>query len=137
MNKKQTDLFLIEMGKIINGPPYHAVRDVFHRINSSRGTGKPPAITLQEWEQVQGTQLGVLQLGSWIRDKQLDPEKIATLVDEFRMEMMAKGKLYVDFKLTFQVYLTKGYLSRSLNFCRTAGKTVEGGTTIHTRGGAL
>lgn len=67
-------------------------------------------MTLKEWE-AQNGQLVFSMVEQWAKQKGFCPELLRQLVEEFRLEMTSKSKLYADFKATFQTYLNKGYLS--------------------------
>ena len=75
----------------------------------------------------------------WIRKKLLCPILIGKMIEEFRTEMIGKGKQYADFRAAFQTYLTKGYLSRSLSNCLLANSPhrSQDETIVYNRGGAL
>jgi len=68
-------------------------------------------MTIGEWEAVHG-ELCRDMLGGWVRERKFCPKLVEQLIGEFRLEMKGKGKLYADFKATFQTYLNKGYLSK-------------------------
>lgn len=71
-------------------------------------------MTLREWEATHG-ELRYEMFHQWVVQKQFCPTLVAKLVEEFRIEMASKAKLYADFKYTFQNYLNKGYLSLKPN----------------------
>lgn len=101
---------------------------------------KTSLVTLEQWEEKIGAQLNATMLASWCREKGLFHPTITRLIEEFRIEMMGKGKQYADFKSAFQTYLTKGYLSLTLigaqNLCKRESQAMAG-TTINRRGGDL
>lgn len=113
--------------------PYKLEPDKKNHINKS----KPKLMTIDQWEESVGAKLSTIMLLSWMQAKSLNPEIIHVLIEEFRIEMVGKGKQYADFRAAFQTYLTKGYLSRTLISCRTINTTTRDGTTIYNRGGGL
>lgn len=91
-------------------------------------------VTLLEWETARGKELHYTDLKEWLTKQNLDEFQVRLMIEEFRAEMTAKGKQYANFKAAFQTYLTKGYLSKTLNACLTANNRKDSDTTIHTRG---
>lgn len=69
-------------------------------------------MTLEEWEAAQGARLGLTPLMGWVTQKQFCPVLVRELIEEFRLEMIGKQKLYANFTATFQTYLNKGWLSK-------------------------
>lgn len=101
---------------------------------------KSSLITLQEWEAAQGCALNGSMISSWCREKGLYHPTITRLLEEFRIEMMSKGKQYADFKAAFQTYLTKGYLSLTLAGAQATSKreaSALDSTTVNRRGGDI
>lgn len=93
-------------------------------------------ITLEEWE-AQNGMLRSTMIWDWIRSQKLCPQITAKMIQEFREEMIAKGKQYANFKLAFQTYLTKGYLSKPLASCTLERSPYKAATVIETKGGVL
>lgn len=92
--------------------------------------------TLPVWEGFNGI-LTAHDIGSWIEQRQLCRRMVGQMILEFRDEMLAKGKQYANFKMAFQTYLTKGYLSKKLSDCSLANSPSNHQTVIHTKGGAI
>lgn len=94
--------------------------------------------TLQEWEALWCGPLNVQLMDTWATEKVLCKRQLAQLIEEFRTEMMAKNKMYADFKAAFQVYLTKGYLSKRIDQVKLApGEGNKWGNVQTTRGASL
>lgn len=90
-------------------------------------------VTLEQWEEINSSlAFPRNNVMGWARSKSLDPDKVMSMVHEFRHEMQAKGKQYANFRMAFITYLTKGYLSLKLSQCHR-----EDTTTIQTRGISL
>lgn len=73
----------------------------------------PKMVTLEEWEEAVGSPLRFEMVAKWTSQNQFCKVMVAKLIEEFRVEMQSKGKLYADFKATFQNYVNKGYLSKT------------------------
>lgn len=129
-------------------PPNHKVkavqiiRDAEQRLKLKGVNSKPrkPSgknlMTLQEWEE----QYGLLQpvnMTGWAASKKLCPRMLADMISEFRTEMMAKGKQYANFKMAFQTYLAKGYLSKTITACMLERSPYKTQTTLDNRGVTL
>ncbi len=145
MNKKQRESFLANI-KTLFDPTYREFEVVVSALdlalakpvktNKIRNTKAPSLMSLQEWEDKKSTQLSALMFGVWARDKGISIPVLASLIEEFRLEMMSKNKQYACFGTAFQVYLTKGYLSKSLYQAQLeSGRTAA--TSINRRGGDL
>lgn len=74
------------------------------KIKKPTGDGM---ITLPQWEVD-----NKWDLRQWVASNELCPHMVKDLLEEFRNEMMAKGKKYVDFRRAFILYVAKGYLSK-------------------------
>ena len=68
-------------------------------------------MTLMQWEEKQGKRLDVRHMLEWIEKNQYSIPVIHQLIEEFRIDMLSKGKEYACFRAAFQNYLNKGYLS--------------------------
>lgn len=68
-------------------------------------------MTLEEWEAIHGL-LSIEPLMGWVSQKTFCPVLVRELLQEFRIDQQSKGKLYADFRATFQNYVNKGYLSK-------------------------
>lgn len=88
--------------------PVTSPKDIDKKINKKN---KPKMVTIEEWEKISG-RLDLHSVKSWVVNHHFDQRAIAELIEEFRVEMGSKGKLYADFRLAFMTYLTKGYLSK-------------------------
>lgn len=86
-------------------------------------------MTLHEWEDREGKFLSAYMMVDWLKQNSMSMTAVAPLVEEFRQEMLAKGKQYANFKMAFQTYLTKGYLSKTMEQCKSQSQTI-----IHTKG---
>lgn len=129
-------------------PPNHItkavqiIRDAEQRLKIKGVTGRPRKatgknlMTLQEWEK-QHTALSVIMLTSWMDGRKLCYLTVGDMVEEFRGEMIAKGKQYANFKAAFMTYLAKGYLSKPITACTLERSTYKTQTVIETRGGVL
>lgn len=98
------------------------IRDAEQRLKLKGATSRPRKasgkglVTLQDWEAVHG-RLNASKMLDWLDTHKLSYIAVATMIDEFRAEMIAKGKQYVNFKAAFMTYLAKGYLSKSMATC--------------------
>lgn len=93
-------------------------------------------VTLEEWEVAHG-RLGIDHVIAWVNATKLCPRMIAAMIDEFRREMMAKGKQYANFKMAFQTYLGKGWLSKPITLCTLERSEFKSQTFIQTKGVSL
>lgn len=126
---------------------HKVVHDVHsnYSLNSPKETKekkytKTKLVTLQDWEAAQGCALNSSMISSWCREKGLYHPTITRLLEEFRIEMMSKGKQYADFKAAFQTYLMKGYLSLTLAGAQATSKREAAAldsTNVSRRGGDL
>jgi hypothetical protein len=89
-------------------------------------------VTLGEWEATEKAKGWCTRMMTWASENSLSPLAVDSLIEEFRSEMLAKGKKYADFYLAFQNYLRRGYLSKNLEQCRSQSQT-----TIQTKGISL
>lgn len=87
-------------------------------------------VTLEQWEEARGKELHFTDFKDWIFKTGLIEFQVRLMIEEFRAEMQAKGKQYANFKMAFQTYLTKGYLSKKFKECMAENHA----TVIHTRG---
>jgi hypothetical protein len=87
-------------------------------------------LTLEQWEAARGKELHFTDFKDWIFKTGLIEFQVRLMIEEFRAEMQAKGKQYANFKMAFQTYLTKGYLSKKFRECLAERHE----TVIHTRG---
>ena len=116
MNKKQKEKFnqlLIEAGlktatstKILHILDQALIKPA-PKPKQLRYKPNTPLLTLQEWETAQGKRLDARQLLNWIDAKQYDLGIMVHLVEEFRTDMLSKGKAYADFRAAFQNYFNK------------------------------
>lgn len=90
-------------------------------------------MTIEEWEQIHSPD-PYHRLFNWIRNSQLCPKVVGNMLEEFRVEMRAKGKQYANFRMAFQTYLTKGYLSKKITECTLENSPFKHGTVVHTKG---
>ena len=117
-----------------------AIRDAEERLKlkapkaSRKVSNAKGEMTLEEWEAKEGCALNASMLADWGRKHLLCPRMVHHMVQEFRHEMMAKGKQYANFRMAFMTYLTKGYLSKPLAACTLERSHYKPGTTIETRG---
>ncbi len=74
-------------------------------------------MTLNQWEATHGV-LSIGDVERWAISKKLNLARVRDLIEEFRTEMVSKNKQYADFGAAFKVYLTKGYLSQTLEYAR-------------------
>ncbi len=88
---------------------------------------------LEQWESEKGAPLSAHMIASWAKTNNLSFSVIQELIEEFRIEMMAKAKEYADFCAAFQVYLTKGYLSKTLAYAQKLSQQTQQ-TTVAKRG---
>ena len=93
--------------------------------------------TVIDWELHSGLLADMPRKSAWVEKNKLCPQAVTRMALEFRSEMIAKGKQYADFWAAFQTYLTKGYLSKTLNDCLLENNRSSAGTTIHTKGVSL
>lgn len=68
-------------------------------------------MTLNLWEQARGKRLDVRDMIEWIEKKNYSIPVMHQLVEEFRIDMLSKCKEYADFRMAFQNYFNKGWLS--------------------------
>jgi hypothetical protein len=68
-------------------------------------------MTLMQWEEKQGKRLDVRHMLEWVEKNQYSIPVIHQLIEEFRIDMLSKGKEYACFRAAFQNYFNKGYLS--------------------------
>lgn len=101
---------------------------------NKRNQTKKNNISLAEWEAVNGA-LRPEMMASWIKQHKLDPNGVWNLIEEFRIDMMSKGKQYTDFKAAFMNYLTKGWLSKTM--AQIPARATPGATQQSTRGHSL
>lgn len=101
-------------------------------IKKEKNIQKKPML-IQEWESITGVQLNADMLKSWCQQKGIARAIIAELVEEFRIDMIGKGKAYADFRAAFQTYLTKGYLSSTLSAAQIKSRRLSI-TEVHNRG---
>lgn len=102
-----------------------------------RNTKAPQLVSLDQWEEKNGG-LCLKMLDSWITEKILCRKQVQQLIEEFRTEMWAKNKQYSDFRAAFQVYLTKGYLSKTIDQVKAKpGESKRWGNVATTRGATL
>lgn len=93
--------------------------------------------SLDEWETLWCGKLDVPLMDTWATEKNLCKRQLAQLIEEFRTEMISKGKRYADFKAAFQVYLNKGYLSKRIEQIKAPVQQNKWGNTTSTRGLSL
>lgn len=144
MNKKQQQEFLQALrGSILSDRAKTFVLDLWNE--HEKPTEKKLVVrhvrakslqTLQQWETANGHRLQLSDLIFWVESKGYSIPVINELIEEFRAEMVSKGKHYADFAAAFQVYLRKGYLSVKPNDQRLMFKPAEG-VVINRRGGGL
>jgi hypothetical protein len=79
-----------------------------------RNTRAPSLVALPEWEESRGHWLCYDDIKQWAKEKQLSEVTLTELIKEFRFEMIGKNKHYADFRYAFMTYLTKGFLSKTL-----------------------
>ena len=108
----------------------NAIRDAEERLKlrapraPRKIVGAKGLVTLEQWESQHG-QLTTCHVAKWSeKELKLDGTIIGTLIDEFRADMLSKGKQYANFALAFQTYLRRGYLSKTLEQCKFRGNTV-------------
>ena len=130
-------------------PPNHKfkavqiIRDAEQRLKLKGVTSRPrkPSgknlMLLQEWEEQHQAPLSIVMLTSWMDERKLCYLTVGDMVEEFRGEMIAKGKQYANFKAAFMTYLTKGYLSKPLSACTIEQSKYKAHTTVDKRGGTL
>lgn len=85
-----------------------------------RNTKAPALMSLPAWEKQQGAQLTIRNVQDWVTSRQLCPVMVMELIQEFRTEMVSKNKQYAMFDAAFKVYLTKGYLSKTIDQAKLA-----------------
>ena len=129
-------------------PPNHIakavqiIRDAEQRlklrgaVNRPRKASGKNLVTLQEWEKQHGL-LSIVMMTDWIDAHKLCYLAVGDMVDEFRGEMIAKGKQYANFKAAFMTYLAKGYLSKRMEACTLERSPYTTQTRIDKRGGNL
>lgn len=129
----------IRAAQIINGLVSAVVEKKLATPKKIRNTStKAQLYTLQEWEKLWCGPLNVQLMDTWATEKVLCKRQLAQLIEEFRTEMMAKNKMYADFKAAFQVYLTKGYLSKTIDQVKAKpGENSRWGNVATTRGATL
>lgn len=93
-------------------------------------------VTLMQWEETQGKRLDVRHMLAWVDKHGYDIPAMVTLVEEFRIDMLSKGKEYVDFRLAFQNYFNKGWLSLKPDSPKVK-RANQTGTNFDRRGGSL
>lgn len=106
--------------------PVNIVNKALRRMAKSNSL-----MSLETWEHLNG-QLSTNHFGAWIMAKNLSPVALREMIDEFRTDMLAKGKMYADFARAFQTYLMRGYLSKKFENCKC-----QRSTFIENRGGVL
>lgn len=115
------------------------IRDAEQRLKLKGATSRPRKasgkgqVTLQEWEAAHGS-LRLTMMSDWMDSHKLCYDMVRTMIDEFRGEMIAKGKQYANFKAAFMTYLAKGYLSKRMEACTLERSTFKTKTTVSSRG---
>lgn len=71
---------------------------------------KSQALSLEDWEKKVGCQLCIEQMANWIKENKLDEGKVKSAIPLFREKIISQGKMYADFRATFQVWLRQGWL---------------------------
>lgn len=99
------------------------------KISNAKGL-----VTLEAWETGRGKELHYTDLTAWIAKHRLCEFSVRMMIEEFRAEMQAKGKQYADFSRAFNVYLTKGYLSKKMSDCTIERSPYRQQTVIDKRG---
>lgn len=124
-------------------PPNHItkavqiIRDAEQRLKLKGVNTKPRKasgknlMTLATWETQDGW-ANATSMNDWAKRHDLDQHMLSEMIDEFRREMLAKGKEYANFAMAFQTYLRKGYLSKTMASC-----VKKQATHIDTRGVTL
>ena len=91
---------------------------------------------LEEWEKIQGCSLNCSMVASWGRERGYNLVIITQLIDEFRIDMLSKRTKYADFRMAFQNYFNKGWLSVKPDSPKLTTAPVDH-TTINRRGGGI
>lgn len=115
------------------------IRDAEQRLKLKGAVSRPRKasgknlVTLQEWEYTH-SKLSIVMMAPWIESNRFCHLVISDMVEEFRGEMIAKGKQYANFKAAFMTYLTKGYLSKKIDACAIERSPYKHKTVIDSRG---
>lgn len=128
-------------------PPAHIakaiqiIRDAESRLKIKGLNSKPRKVsngknlvTLEVWEQEGGWQRTAKSIKDWVERYGLCPKMLEEMLDEFRREMLSKGKQYANFAMAFQTYMRKGYLSKPVGACTLEKSSFKPQTTIDKRG---
>lgn len=142
MNKKQKLLFAERLSNA--GCKEHTVMKIMELLEGCLAKAEskpvrkrlPNLLTLEEWEAKEGCTLNYSMVASWAQGKRYDPKIILQLVDEFRVDMLSKGSRYADFKMAFQNYFNKGYLSVKPSDPKVMLVSSDG-VSINRRGGGI
>lgn len=141
MNKKQREKFAASLSA--NGVKPTGVLKIMVLLDAAlvkepkapRVKKTSLAMTLMDWEAAQGKRLDARHVLDWIERNKYDLQVMVQLVEEFRIDMMSKGKEYADFRAAFQNYFNKGYLSIKPDNPKV--KRADTGTSFDRRGYAL
>lgn len=131
-------------------PPGHIakaiqiIRDAENRLKLKSQNSKPRKVsngknlvTLEIWEQEGGWQRTAKSIKDWVERYGLCPKMTEEMLDEFRREMISKGKQYANFAMAFQTYLRKGYLSKNMFACMLERSPYTNKTILDKRGVTL
>lgn len=105
-------------------------------ISKKKINKKKAVMLLAEWEDLpENGRLRVELIDKWILQAKLDRRSVHQLIEEFRVDMGSKGKMYADFKLAFMNYLMKGWLSKRMD--QIPAVAADGSANSTTRGHSL
>jgi len=142
MNQKQKAQFVVELSNA--GCKENTIKKIVELLEkclvkpdtaAKRPKRLKELLDLEEWEKLQGCALNLSMVASWARERHYNGQVILGLIDEFRIDMLSKRTKYADFRMAFQNYFNKGWLSIKPD----SPKLRDGGTvtTINRRGGGL
>lgn len=110
-------------------------RVLLRRPDRPRGiTGARGLMTLIEWELKVGSKLSTSMMAEWVVAHKLDPIMITKMIEEFRGDMLAKGKMYANFERAFHTYLRKGYLTQKFMNCTLEHSPFTSRTVVNNKG---
>lgn len=81
---------------------------------------KSNLMTLAQWETKMGCQLCIQQMAQWGKQKNLNPKKVADLIEVFRTHCTANASMFADFVAAFQNWVNRGYLGVKLDDLKNA-----------------
>ncbi len=88
-----------------NIPLKNIQKRILPKVKKQAGK-KGEVLELPEWEKTHGP-FTIVKIKDWVRDNELDPDKINIKIQYFRDTCLSKGYCYVDFAAAFRQWFTK------------------------------